>query len=68
MAGPDSEPRSLWRLPIDGGAPEEMDLSVKGLDHVSFHPDGRQVAFTSGSLEVEVWVMENFLPELQAKK
>ncbi len=63
-----SEPRSLWRLPIKGGPAEEMDLSTKGLDHVSFHPDGRQIAFTSGSVEVDVWVMENFLPDQQASK
>lgn len=63
-----SEPRSLWRLPIKGGPAEEMDLSVKGLDHVSFHPDGRKIAFSSGSLEVDVWVMENCLPDQQASK
>ena len=63
-----SEPRSLWRIPIKGGPAEEMDLSVKGLDHVSFHPDGRQIAFSSGSVEVDVWVMENFLPDQQASK
>jgi hypothetical protein len=32
------------------------------------HPDGRRVAFTAGEPEIEIWVMENFLPPAQSAK
>jgi hypothetical protein len=37
---------------------------------VSFHPDGKHVAFaaSAGKDKSEVWVMENFLPKLKAVK
>jgi hypothetical protein len=35
----------------------------------SIHPDGQQVAFAMDERnDVEVWVLENFLPTLTAKK
>ena len=64
-----SKPNELWRVPAAGGEPEKLELTVEGrYPGLRFHPDGRQVAFTAGELEVEVWVMENFLPELSAAK
>jgi len=35
---------------------------------LSVHPDGRRLAFhaSSGDGTTEVWVMENFLPELSS--
>jgi hypothetical protein len=32
------------------------------------HPDGRQIAFVAGENKEEVWVLENFLPAVNAKK
>ena len=38
-----------------------------GLRELSLHPDGARLTFTAGQLvSAEVWVMENFLPELDA--
>lgn len=39
--------------------------------HLNIHPDGQRIAFASmvGDMMLpEIWVMENFLPELEDKK
>ena len=30
------------------------------------HPDGKQIVFTIGGGKKELWVLENFLPALEA--
>jgi beta-lactamase regulating signal transducer with metallopeptidase domain/Tol biopolymer transport system component len=59
----------LWRISAGGGEPQKLNLEMPYLDHVRFHPDGRQIAFTGkvGKDKCEVWVMENFLPEAMGK-
>ncbi|MEE8200589.1 MAG: hypothetical protein V3R29_05400, partial [Candidatus Acidoferrales bacterium] len=61
-----NRPIPLWRMPAEGGEPDRMELAMQGLRQMRFHPDGRRIAFTDGHLKVEVWVMENFLPELSS--
>jgi Tol biopolymer transport system component len=63
-----SEACSLWRIPAEGGRPEKFNLTKDGLGKLSFHPDGRKLAFNSWRIEADVWVMENFLPADKAKK
>jgi Tol biopolymer transport system component len=65
-AGQDHE---LWLVPISDGKPRKVtsNLSIEGA-FVRVHPDGRQVAFMTGTPNLEVWVLENFLPALSAKK
>jgi len=60
----------LWRVPFKGGQPEKMGISMTGASIISPHPDGQQIVFTSLGQEkkaLEIWVMENFLPELEKK-
>lgn len=54
----------LWRILVNGGEPQKLDLSMRQLMHVRIHPDGRRIAFTASQRpeKSEVWVMENFLP------
>jgi len=59
---------ALWVIPAEGGEPHRLNLSMKGLRGLRFHPDGRQVAFEAGDRSAEVWVMENFLPALKVAK
>jgi Tol biopolymer transport system component len=63
---------SLWRVPVEGGPPEKMGLQRRwGIWSVTVRPDGRQLAFAGrggASTDSELWVMENFLPELKAGK
>ena len=65
--------RSLWRIPMEGGEPQKLGkLGLEMKDHIfglSVHPDGQHIAFHAGTgSPVEVWAMENFLPELPADK
>ena len=52
----------LWRVPVSGGPPEKLDLSVDGVEAIRFHPDGRRIAIEAFRSGGEIWVMENFLP------
>jgi Tol biopolymer transport system component len=54
----------LWRIAAKDGEPRKLDLAMRGLGHLRFHPDGRRITFM-GEMQKEkseVWVMENFLP------
>jgi Tol biopolymer transport system component len=64
-------PRDVWRVPIDGSAPQKLDLDLASLgrpfnsdQRMHVHPDGRRVAFAAAepAKADEVWVLENFLP------
>ncbi len=60
----------LWRVPAQGGEPEKLELAVRGdVGFPSLHPDGRRIAFSSREWDqVELWVIQNFLPELRAAR
>ncbi len=66
------EPKTeLFAISPGGGEAHALGLAMGFVRSVSFHPDGRRVAFTAGqlpSVKAEVWVMENFLPTLKAAK
>ncbi|MCJ7579502.1 MAG: tetratricopeptide repeat protein, partial [Candidatus Aminicenantes bacterium] len=53
----------VWRVAADDGEPQQLGLTLgsraSGLRH---HPDGRRVATFEIKVNLEVWVMENFLP------
>ena len=57
----DQNLRSLWRVPVAGGEPENLGLEMDRLRHPVISADGRQIAFTAGGRKSEMWVMENFL-------
>jgi Tol biopolymer transport system component len=60
---------ALWRIPVSGGSPQRMELNNASMaGEYSVHPDGRRIAFTSGQLKHEIWVIENFLPLLKASR
>jgi len=58
----------LWRIPAQGGEPKSLGLAANENARISFHPDGRRIAFTAGETNTEVWVMENFLPGPRATR
>jgi Tol biopolymer transport system component len=62
--------RELWKISAKGGQPQKLGLpsTVARRSSVSIHPDGQHIAFTAGESTQEVWVMENFLPELSSTK
>ncbi|MBK5290403.1 MAG: PD40 domain-containing protein [Acidobacteriia bacterium] len=59
-----------WRIPIDGGEPKQFETKAQLPGGFLLHPDGRQILFQAlmPSKRPEVWVLENFLPSLSAKK
>lgn len=60
---------ALWRIPVAGGEPEKLGISLKGVFKTPrIHPDGRRIAYESieGSGD-EVWALGNFLPEVKGK-
>ena len=69
---PSGEPEGhVWRVSAEGGEAQklEMDLDVLRGGVLRVHPDGRQLVFTSGQpFNLEMWVMENFLPERAGNK
>ncbi len=63
----------LWLVPIDGGPARKLDFDANRVARyapgkIRLHPDGRRLAYVFGDYTSEVWVLENFLPALSAKK
>ncbi len=59
----------LWQVSVEGGKPERLGVTMDGLFPygLSISPDGRRIAFTTGSLAHwgdPIWALENFLPPL----
>ncbi len=53
-----------WRVAAEGGEPQRMGLiGARQLVGFAMHPDGRRVAISNVRVDLEVWVMENFLPK-----
>jgi Tol biopolymer transport system component len=59
--GISGKPNQLWQVNLEGGEPQRIDLSMRRLRQLRFHPDGKQIAYSAGYIEAEVWVMENLL-------
>ena len=47
----------------DGHNVRNLDMSLKNYGAIRFHPDGRQIAFWTGQSKLELWALENFLPD-----
>jgi len=59
----------LWRVAAEGGEPERLGLTVgRQMGGLRPHPDGRRLATTDFKVNLEIWVMENFLPPAKAAK
>ncbi|MDP3643747.1 MAG: hypothetical protein Q8S54_11220 [Bacteroidota bacterium] len=53
----------LWRVAVEGGEPQQLGLNFTGqlTGELRLHPDGRRVAIDNVKVNLELWVMENFL-------
>ena len=65
-------PWSLFYVPINGGEPLEIDLSVHLVRRHKLHPDGRHVVFGSFGLIKDlklqfpsIWMMENIMSVIE---
>jgi Tol biopolymer transport system component len=69
--GSGGEKAELWRAFVDGAPAVKLETMVDGnVGSVRLHPDGRQIAFqvTTPSTPYEIWVTENFLPNVKTAK
>ncbi len=60
--GPLAETSGLWMVSANGGAPRKLEYSLPNWAsprEIRIHPDGRQVTFTVGENQVELWTLEN---------
>jgi len=60
----------LWYYPKyqEGITPRKMDLEMEGIQRLSFHPDGKTIAFSSGQYsKSKFWILENFLTKEEEK-
>ncbi len=55
----------LWRIPVEGGEAQFLGLNITGqlTGELRLHPDGHRIAVDAVMVNLEVWVMENFLPK-----
>jgi len=59
----------LWRVAAEGGEPQRLGLTVgQQMGGLRPHPDGRRLATTDFKVNLEIWVMENFLPPTKVAK
>ncbi len=61
----------LWRFSIKDRKAQMLDIKMSRIRHLSVHPDGRHITFSSFGRELqhnEIWVMENFLLKANAEK
>jgi len=66
---PHEQPETeLWSLAVGGGEPRKLGLRMPGLSKVSAHPSGKRIALHTTEQTLEVWAIENLLPELNAKR
>jgi Tol biopolymer transport system component len=54
---------SLWIVSASGGSARSVKIEPgRGLGSLRVHPDGRRVAYNTGTLASELWRLDNFLP------
>jgi len=59
----------IWRIPVQGGMPLKLGLTIAGMQNFALHPDNRRFAFSiDEGTKTELWVLENFLPPLKVAK
>jgi Tol biopolymer transport system component len=68
QSGSDSTNVSLWQLPVSGGEPQALGITMPQLHAVRIHPDGRRILFIARSpgSSGELWAMDNVLAHLNA--
>jgi Tol biopolymer transport system component len=58
VSTPGDPAAALWRATLDGEKPQRLPARIDRRDGIRLHPDGHQIAFTTGAPGSEVWVME----------
>jgi Periplasmic component of the Tol biopolymer transport system len=65
----DTGPVDLWRVSVASGEALKLGVTLDRIRDLSAHPDGRRFSMTAGpSFNAEVWVMRDFLRNVQASR
>jgi len=62
------KPQEIWYVPLQGGTPHSIGVSMPEAVISSVHPDGRRLAFTGGVSTTKVWTLKNLFAESRAAK
>jgi Tol biopolymer transport system component len=54
-------PSTLWTVDMAAGEARPLPLTMDQIFQIRFHPNGREILFTSGSPRTENWLLEGFL-------
>ncbi|HEU5219647.1 MAG TPA: hypothetical protein VFU23_13390 [Gemmatimonadales bacterium] len=46
----------LWRMPVNGGTPQQLTFDASNKTQPSYSPDGRQIALTVWEYSVQFWL------------
>ncbi len=66
VGAPGKPTPSIWKIAFEGGSPEQLPIHIQHSGRFRLDPEGRRIAFTSGGVQSEIWVMKDFLPLEQA--
>jgi Tol biopolymer transport system component len=53
----------MWQLSVKNGKSRCLGIETKTDARISLHPDGHRIAYTAGKTNLEIWAMEDFLPQ-----
>ena len=53
----------IWRVSVNGGAPEPIGFPIGFIKHINVSPDGRNLAVSVIGGTREIWMWENVLPK-----
>jgi len=62
-----NNPGQVWRISREEGKQHPIELSMRDLRALCFHPDGKRIALSAGYIEAELWVIENLLRQKKGK-
>jgi len=69
LGDPKTLERRLHRISFSSGKPEPLDLSARQLSFPALTRNGDRIAYSHGEWgDVELWKMENLLPDLQSRQ
>jgi Tol biopolymer transport system component len=57
--------QGLWRVPVDGSAPEKLKIDAAGITEARLSPDGNRIVFTVRSkVPHRVWAFDSNVPAM----
>jgi len=59
------EGTKIWRIPAEGGNPQNLWQSPKRIEMLSINPNGDQMSYSHRERTTEVRVIENLVQELE---